>query len=40
MRISAYLYVGDAHFFILENKVVSTISSLISFVKENNRIPL
>ena len=36
----AYLYVGDAHFFILENKVVSTISSLISFVKENNRIPL
>ena len=27
---------GDAHFFILENKVVSTISSLISFVKENN----
>ena len=25
---------------ILENKVVSTISSLISFVKENNRIPL
>ena len=36
----AYLYGGCAFFFILENKVVSTISSLISFVKENNRIPL
>ena len=31
---------GKRIFFILENKVVSTISSLISFVKENNRIPL
>ena len=37
MRISM---LGDAHFFIFENKVISTISSLISFVKENNRIPL
>ena len=37
MRISME---GMRIFFILENKVVSTISSLISFVKENNRIPL
>lgn len=36
MRISMW----GMRIFILENKVVSTISSLISFVKENNRIPL
>ena len=37
MRISMW---GMRIFLYLKIKVVSTISSLISFVKENNRIPL